>query len=81
MKLSELLAKQPELDMEIDDVESGAMIVDAMLLLRDIDVETRSDSIGIWGSEGLTGIVEYGMICSAKYDLERMMWQGQDGPG
>jgi hypothetical protein len=75
VKLSELIAQHPHLDMDVE-VEEGTIIMDAVLLIRDVDPETRHDSLGLWCTDGLGGIIQYGMICAGKYDLERLMWHG-----
>lgn len=80
MKLSELLELQPHLDMDIE-IEAGTLITDGILLLRDVNPETQTDCLGFWGSDGTTGIVQYGLVCSAKLRLERLMWADEDGSG
>lgn len=72
MKLSELLALQPNLDLEVD-LEPEAVVTEAVLLLRDVRLDDRTDALGFWTSEGTTGIIQYGLVCSAKLRLEQLM--------
>lgn len=76
MRLSEFLAVHPHLDMDVANTDDGALVVDAVLLLRDVDMMTTHDRIGVWSSDGLGGVIQYGIVCSAKLQLERFMWQG-----
>lgn len=77
MKLSELLAQQPHLDLEVTP-QPGSIITDAVLLLRDVDPADQTDCLGFWSAEGTMGIVQYGLVCAAKLRLEQLMVAGPD---
>lgn len=77
MKLSELIAEYPHLDMDVETHE-GDVIADAILLLRTASMGDMTDALGLWSTDGLGGVTQYGIVCAAKFQLEQWMWNGKD---
>ena len=74
-KLSELIAEDPRLDAEIDLADDD-IITDITVLLRTTTLASTDDALLIGASEGTGGIVQYGLVCAAKLQVEDWMVNG-----
>lgn len=61
-----------ELEVRDDDV-----IADVVVLVRTASMGELSDALVIGTSDGCGGIVQYGIVCSAKLQLEKWMTDGE----
>lgn len=78
MKLSTFLADNPDLDAELD-VEEGDVVTDMVTLARVVRIDRKAeDALLLAAPDHVTGILQYGIICSAKLQVE--VWMTGDQP-
>lgn len=77
MKLSELIHRDRRLDVDVE-IGDGDIISDILVLARAVQINDATDALVLASSEGTTGITQYGIVCSAKLELEMLMTNGDD---
>ena len=79
MKLSEFLSQRPDLDPDIDVFEED-VVTDVLIAMRAVQMadEQTTDALVLAASDNTTGIIQYGIVCAAKLELDRLMTDGED---
>lgn len=72
MKVSEWLADNPAFDHDLDLLE-GDVVSDLVTLARVVRLDKTTDALIIGVPDHMTGIMEYGLICVAKLQVEQWM--------
>lgn len=79
MKLSELLATNPRLDLDLE-IDPEDYVADILVLGRAVQLETNTDCLLLGASDGTTGIVQYGLVRAATLQVEDMMTDPPEDP-
>lgn len=77
MKLSELLAANPDLDVDLE-LEEGDIVTDLMALVRIQRLSDTDDALVIGSSKHSGGIVQYGLVQAARLQIEDWMVHGDE---
>lgn len=77
MKLSEFLALNPELDHDIE-IEDDDIVSDIVVGMRAVRLTDTDDALLLSASDHTTGIVQYGIVCTAKLQLDDWMQNGSE---
>ena len=76
MKLSEWLKENPDFDHDVE-LEDGDVVSDMLSLWRIVRIDDMSsDCLVIGAPDHTTGIMQYGIVCAAKLQLEDWMRHG-----
>lgn len=76
MKLSEWLEENPGFDHDLD-LRDGDVVSDVITLARLVRLDESGDALIIGVPDHMTGIMQYGLICVAKLQVEQWMQFGE----